>query len=182
MNTMQKSPSLSSIRDSVEFKRNYFNRETIRNLQNFDYPVRDSIETILKTPINEHRVYKNQLTYLGFKKVDFLKNSKAKVTVSTPPLTIAPKAAAILQIPIKEDCESSTVSLRSKNVEGIVAGTESSGRRFSNQYGEECDLQGRLDSAAAFQRNTLRLSMNGAYHKRKGLSLNTAYRSSTSSR
>lgn len=178
MNNIQKSPSLSSIRDSVEFQRNYFNRENIRNLQHWNYPDSETIETILKTPINEHKIYKNQLTYLNFKKADFLKN-KTKVSVSTPPSSIAPKAAAILQIPIRENCESS-VSLRRKNVDGIVAGTESSGRRFSSRYGEECDLQGRLDSFAAFQRSTLRLSMNGAYHKRKGM--NTAYRSSTSSR
>lgn len=182
MNTIQKSPSLSSIRDSVEFKRNYFNREAIKNLQNWNFADSDSIETILKTPINEHKVYKNQLTYLGFKKVDFLKNNKAKVTVSTPPSTIAPKAAAILQIPIREECESTSVPMRRKNVDGIVVRTESSGRRFYSRYGEECDLQGRFDNFAAFQRGTLRLSMNGGYHKRKGITLNTAYRSSTSSR
>lgn len=180
MNRIQKSPSLSSIRDSVEFKRNYFNKDTARNLHNWDHlEENDCIETILKTPINQNK--KNQLPYLNFKKTDFSKNGKTKMIVTTPPSTIAPKAAAILEIPIEENCEYS-VPVLLRNID-IVGGTESSGRRFTSRYGEECDLQGRPDSFAAFQRSALRLSMNGTYHKRKGMTTFTAAnRSSTSSR
>ena len=98
---MQRSPSLSSVQDNpANFKRNYFTG----NLKNVMCDVYvgprggDIAETILKTPMVSGDESKNRNL---FRKIDLLK-AKDKIEVSTPPLVVAPKAAAILQIPAKK--------------------------------------------------------------------------------
>ncbi|KAK4874872.1 hypothetical protein RN001_014232 [Aquatica leii] len=126
---IQKSPSMSSLqnRRSYEWHRNFVNdAKTILE--------HTPIETILKTPTNA-KFSKSQLLNFGFKKIES-KNKNKDVLVSRPPVNVAPKAAAILQIPIKEKCEL-----------------------------EECDLQGRLEEIRGIQRSSLRLSMMTAKRK-----------------
>lgn len=78
--TMRKSPSMSNLRE----KRTIFEPGA-------------AVETILKTPRDgvSSKPSRAQLI-LGF-------HRKRDVNVSTPPPLVAPKAAAILQIPIQED-------------------------------------------------------------------------------
>lgn len=122
---MQKSPSLSSLKENTtrnDFKRNYFSTN-FENLKKIDFRFfdthnnnRDMVETILKTPQdisinsgssnsnnnnNNSKPFKSHLI-MGFKKKDFI--------LSTPPSIVAPKAAAVLHIPIKENCETTTTA------------------------------------------------------------------------
>lgn len=98
----------------------------------FEYSLIPEVETILKTPM--------------------VKEKKKKKVVSTPPPVVAPKAAQILQIPVKENYE--PVSLQPDGFDGITM-----------RNGVECHRQGRFQEFGydyrqnGFYRNTLRLSM-----------------------
>ncbi|KAF5284381.1 hypothetical protein FQA39_LY17056 [Lamprigera yunnana] len=124
---LQKSPSMSNIqnRRSYDIRRNFLN-DTTSKLE------RDSIETILKTSSNA-KFSKTQLIGFAFKKTNSKNKVKDDVPLSRPPANVAPKAAAILQIPTTENYER-----------------------------EECDLQGRFQefnsSLRGLQRASLRLS------------------------
>lgn len=179
--TMQRSPSLSSLKDTkLDFKRNYFstNLENVR--KDYNYFDKQPVETILKTP--QEKVCKSQLAVLGFKR-EFLKNKdrlEDQLMVSTPPPLVAPKAAAILQIPIKENCE--PVCFRGKSViDGDACSRDNKTKHVEGFFGEKgwfvhrkeglnrdvsetcetyCvgdDLERQVQNG--FNRNTLRLSI-----------------------
>ncbi|KAF5288548.1 hypothetical protein FQR65_LT12001 [Abscondita terminalis] len=93
---IQKSPSLSALhnRRSFEFHRNFLN-DTKTIFENSN-----PIKTILKTPASGTKFAKSQLLNFGFKKI------KDDLLVSQPPVNVAPKAAAILQIPYEcQECD-----------------------------------------------------------------------------
>lgn len=109
------------------------------SLQNIGYE-RLQVETILKTPQPELK----------------MRPKKAEqVTFTTPPSLVAPKAAAVLQIPSESICLRGTV-------EEHCTGRHS---WFLHKNWRECDLQGRFDelveggSNGGFHRGSLRLSI-----------------------
>lgn len=101
-----KSPSLSDIHEQRDEDNNY-NKYIVK--ENFN----NEVETILKTPMvnTKQKSNKTQLpSYLSFKKVDFLSSSSKRhetpaLILSEMPEVVAPKAAAILEIPLKEHCQ-----------------------------------------------------------------------------
>lgn len=105
---MNKTPSLSSLQD---YRRGAVYLDEPRSLTILpDFYAKEPVETILKTP----------MTRLEPKAV---KAKKEKIKISTPPAIIAPKAAQLLQIPVKENFEPrsgdellSCDQLRNKNV------------------------------------------------------------------
>jgi hypothetical protein len=129
---MQKTPSMSSLHD---YQRNLYEYSMLP-----DVFVKEPVETILKTPM----VRLDQKMKLGFHR------TKKDKVVSTPPPVVAPKAAQLLQIPIKENCE--PISL------------QPDGNGF-HKNGMECHRQGRYEEFGydyrhnGFYRNTLRLSI-----------------------
>ncbi|XP_068913325.1 ankyrin repeat and fibronectin type-III domain-containing protein 1 isoform X2 [Tenebrio molitor] len=129
---MQKTPSMSSLHD---YQRNLYEYSMLP-----DVFVKEPVETILKTPM----VRLDQKMKLGFHR------AKKDKVVSTPPPVVAPKAAQLLQIPIKENCE--PISL------------QPDGNGF-HKNGMECHRQGRYEEFGydyrhnGFYRNTLRLSI-----------------------
>lgn len=151
---MERTPSMTSLHD---FKRPYYG----------EYPlipevfVKEPVETILKTPM----VKFEQKVKLPFKK-------KEKI-ITTPPPIVAPKAAQLLQIPIKENCE--PISLQPDVY-------VDANRFYKN--GMECHRQGRFEEFGydyrqnGFHRNTLRLSITS---RRKNNYRETTIFSSSSS-
>lgn len=88
---VQKSPSLSNITDEDN------------NYQKFVFE-NEGIQTILKTPMDKPVLQKKNHNY--FKNLDFLhKNKPENFPIGDIPETIAPKAAALLEIPIKENVQ-----------------------------------------------------------------------------
>lgn len=109
----QKSASISNLA-KCNFKRNLLNSNLDSGQNDIRYPVifeKEPVKTILKTPMiysNDQKVCKNQLAVLGFKKDQLGKNKEQlehNLMLTTPPAKVAPKAAAVLEIPIKENCE-----------------------------------------------------------------------------
>ncbi|XP_049817765.1 uncharacterized protein LOC109604148 isoform X2 [Aethina tumida] len=112
-NVMEKTPSMGSLVEYRDLKSSYYIRETCTH---------QTVETILKTPMPKHKAHAKQ------------KKKLADFHTTTPPSTIAPKAAQLLQIPLKENCE--PVNLR-QNFHAVD---------FDYRHG-------------GFQRTSLRLSM-----------------------
>lgn len=100
-----------------------------------------------------------------------LKTPMTGVKITTPPSVVPPKAAAMLQVPLKENRE--TVCYR-----------EEKESWFLHRNGRRCDLNGRFDDldtafrSEGFQRTSLRLSITT---KRRNAVWNNSF-SSTSSR
>lgn len=181
---MQKSPSMSNLRDhrrSLEFKRNFFNgthQESFQYLPSFFE--KEPVETILKTPVTStnEKVSKSQLIHFGFRKIDSLRNKEKigqQLLLSQPPPVVAPKAAAVLQIPIKENCE--PVFFRGEMMR------ESFQSWTPHKNGKECDTQGRLKEFSGgshafngLQRTSLRLSITS---RRKSSMWNTSFSTSS---
>lgn len=138
---MQKTPSLSSLTEyKREFKRSRSHEEGSSLLTILpEYYVRESVETILKTPMIVEPKSKPKF--------------KDKIRISTPPSVIAPKAAQILQIPVKEFYE--PLSL---NSEGVFF-------RKANGYVPDRPKTGQISEFSSgeyrtrFHRTTLRLSL-----------------------
>lgn len=156
---MQRTPSMTSLHD---FKRPYYG----------EYPlipevfVKEPVETILKTPmvkLDQQKV-----------KLPFNRIGKKEKIITTPPAIVAPKAAQLLQIPIKENCE--PISLQPD--------VYVDANRF-HKNGMECHRQGRFEEFGydyrqnGFHRNTLRLSITSS--RRKNNYRDTMMFSSTSS-
>ncbi|KAJ8986129.1 hypothetical protein NQ317_005599 [Molorchus minor] len=128
---MQKAPSLSSLHD---YKKSYIHPTENHQFSIVpEFYVKEPVETILKTPVVKLE-----------QKSRFRKNEK--IRISTPPTVIAPKAAQVLQIPIKENHDQCLNDVF-VNGNGYV-----DGRR---QFGE-FDFDYRNNR---FQRTSLRLSM-----------------------
>lgn len=142
LTTMHKSPSLSSLKENTrsDFKRNYF-ATNFENIKRTDFNHR-TVETILKTPQEINKPLKSY-SIMGFKK-------NKEINLSTPPSSVAPKAAAILQIPIKENCESNLVVYRAKHFNNNNSNSSNNNKRLSEDE---------LQKLHSFQRNTLRLSI-----------------------
>lgn len=159
---MHKSPSLSSLKENTgsstrsttfDFKRNYF-ATNFENLKKIDFHHlfdhhhhhhhqqqhknnREMVETILKTPQDVATTHKKpHHLIMGFKRKDF--------HLSTPPTIVAPKAAAILQIPIKENGENMEINQENFN-------------QNNNNMFNKFDEHEMYDHN--FHRNTLRLSI-----------------------
>lgn len=153
---VQKSPSLTNITDEDN------------NYQKFIYE-NGGIQTILKTPMDKPIFPKNK-NY--FKNLDFLhKNKQTDFLVSDIPETIAPKAAALLEIPLKENVSSKTSSYAMYKAKRCSKLSESDVDKI-----EEEDIIEELKMHDSnFSRNSFRLSMST---KRKNWS---SFTSSTSS-
>lgn len=153
---MQKTPSLSSLkehRNSLEL-----NSQRLYNVHDDELPLVSPVETILKTPFSSNiKVTKNQFIHFGFRKFDSIRNKQNIDQQLELPPVIAPKAAAVLQIPIKENCEPLFFHRKLDK---------------DSKSGKECDPQGRFreieGGSHAFnglQRTSLRLSISNARRK-----------------
>lgn len=176
--SLQKSPSLQSLQEcnKPDFRRNFF------NINRGDYtPLPDLFEkqqvnTILKTPMIDSKDIKNHQVHNanygdGFQQS---KDLQKKIFLTQPPSMVAPKAAALLQIPTNQGY----VSLGYQNT------VEHRQSWFLHKNGKQYDLQGRFDeletgyrAASGFQRNSLRLSITT---KRKNGMWNSSFSSSSS--
>lgn len=169
---MQKSPSLGSLhgfKKAADFKRNYFNNNNERLLHNRDsYPllsdvfVREPIETILKTPMVK---FDHQKAKLPFNNKGSRSNKVGEKMISSPPVLVAPKAAQILQIPIKENCE--PVSLQPDGP--FMMGGNGLFRKNAEFQGRCLQEFGYDYRQNGFQRNSLRLSIISSRRKYSGL-------------
>lgn len=174
---MHKSPSLQNLNENKrEFKRNYFNGEHVRKEYAMlpDMYGKQPVETILKTPMVDPRECKSQRVVVSHAPSEHEALSHAREV--TPHGIIAPKAAALLQIPIqgnhKDACFRKDLHAEHQSW-------------FLHRNGKGYDLEGRFSELepgcranGGFHRTSLRLSM---ISKKRTGTWNTTF-SSTSSR
>lgn len=134
----KRSPSLTNL-----------SKKKCGNLEKMEFIFeRGPVETILKTPmICNNKTFKNQLAILGFNREYLGKrkdNLEENLILSKPPSKVAPKAAAILEIPIKENCE--PLHFKSEKFKEMRG----------NKQGGADKLQ---EKGVGFNRNSLRLSI-----------------------
>ncbi|XP_074035951.1 ankyrin repeat and fibronectin type III domain containing protein wide awake isoform X3 [Leptinotarsa decemlineata] len=139
---IQKTPSLSSLNS---YKRTFSYDDKMSSMTILpDFYAKESVNTILKTPM-----VKFESKY---------KTKREKVKITTPPLVIAPKAAQLLQIPLRDNPE--PLSLEYDNV------------FFNNNIDLPEDvISDQLDSNVdyrrkGFHRTALRLSLATTRRKR----------------
>lgn len=151
-----KSPSLSDIHEMRDHDDHNFNKFQVQ-----DY-YQHEVETILKTPMesntnsNKHKSAKHHLSsYLHFKKPgDLLSHKKHHETpliLTEMPEIVAPKAAALLEIPLKENCQ--PVNLRHPHCQKFH-------HVHLNPAIEEEDEVFLEEKTQNFNRNYFRLSIN----------------------
>lgn len=148
--TIHKTPSLSSLHD---YKTTYFNAGDSRHQFPVvpDFYAKEPVETILKTPMMKLEV-----------KPRPKKSEKIKIT--TPPPVIAPKAAQILQIPVKENYEPLSLITEGELIGDSNGFVCQNGLQCRGKDYDEFNFDYRHNG---FHRTTLRLSMIGGT-KRKG--------------
>lgn len=154
---LQKSPSMSSLHD---YKSTFFNGDERRHQYSIlpEFYAKEPVETILKTPMAKLEP-----------KPKMRKNEKIKV--STPPPVIAPKAAQILQIPIKENCEPLSLIAEGELVGDSNGFVCQNGLQCRGKNYDEFNFDYRHNG---FHRTSLRLSMMGAT-KRKNNARNSSF-------
>lgn len=185
---LKKSPSMSSLHDYN--KRNYFlhheNNKMCREYPDYFQNEPTSVETILKTPMVQQQ---QRCKKLPTKNKRIVNQMDGMLVFSSPPSIVPPKAAAILHIPQKENCEPSSSSyfggktvsnsdgvfLRNTNYcrENCYDEFDFDYRRFNNNHNNKNSNSG------AFHRTSLRLSITS---KRRNNNLrNSSFSSSVTS-
>lgn len=157
---LQKATSLSNLEESrKEFKKNIYKSES-----EFQPDMIFSANTILKTPVNNTKDKRQRKKeYKQYLEHHF-------PCVPSPPANVPPKAAQILQIPIKENFE--TVNFRYEQVFGGVQQHREDLTQYSCRQGTDRgrkmsvdDARGIYEDYAAdyrmnrFHRSSIRLSM-----------------------
>ncbi|CAH1984689.1 unnamed protein product [Acanthoscelides obtectus] len=135
---MQKTPSMSNLH---EFKRSLSCGEEASTALAIlpEFYAREAVETILKTPLPDVKA----------------KQKKEKLKVSTPPPSVPPKAAQVLQVPLKGNQE--LMQLVPQECRVL---SESCGNSSKTSGGLNVDMR-----TGRFQRTSLRLSLVSSRRK-----------------